>query len=549
MNRKWIYIVVCLVLYLGAKGQSQGEIENAEFIIEKDQVITLEKVPRTFIRSDNFKPETSEINVQFNIKDPRIILESFSPVINIAKLAELPNLETSDHLLKIGFGSFISPIVDYKFNGNINESNKLLINAYHESFARGPVFQERSGEMINSIGLQHLFNASDHLTINSSLDFFRKGFNRYGLYGPDSAVDVTAVDTMDIGSTYQMLSLNAALNYAKGSVSSRIQLDYNMGWLDAVNSANDQNIILKADVSKTFENRLKLTIPFDFEADLFSSVDTAVNRNWVGFRPNIQYGRDKIEFKLGAGAYYSTDSIGDGNLYLFPDIGFKYHVNEMNALYINATGGFQKNQLNMLWNMNQWLLAMPTQSGVERVAAYIGAQGILTKGFDYDFAMGIRKVDHPQLMVNDISNYESFGLISDTSMLVKQVKWMMRYKAPKILGVKGELNFNAYEMASLTKAWHLPELTFKLTATLDLANKIKISPYYYLMSGVYARNQNLEAEQLDVISDLGIDATYQVKDNFSIFFRARNLLGNENSRYFYYPTRQFDIKGGISISF
>jgi outer membrane receptor protein involved in Fe transport len=55
--------------------------------------------------------------------------------------------------------------------------------------------------------------------------------------------------------------------------------------------------------------------------------------------------------------------------------------------------------------------------------------------------------------------------------------------------------------------------------------------------------------QAPAFSDLGIGAEYRFYKRFSLFLEANNLAAQSYERWYSYPERPLDFRGGLSVVF
>lgn len=119
------------------------------------------------------------------------------------------------------------------------------------------------------------------------------------------------------------------------------------------------------------------------------------------------------------------------------------------------------------------------------------------------------------------------------------------------LGVKAD--YNSYNMASLEKPLHRPELMASVYGTYNFYDKILFNSELYYIGSSFGRitrpDGTYEFRETDNIVDLNLKADYRFTNNFTIFAMANNLFGKKYERFVNYPGKSVNLIGGVTYSF
>ena len=114
----------------------------------------------------------------------------------------------------------------------------------------------------------------------------------------------------------------------------------------------------------------------------------------------------------------------------------------------------------------------------------------------------------------------------------------------------GTVDLNTYSLSVEEKPWHLP--TFALNGFVKytgLDNDLQIKADLFMENGVPYINDLGEADNLNTLFDLSVNADYFFSDNIGVFLQLNNLANNKRIRWNGYENYGFNIIGGINARF
>ena len=112
-----------------------------------------------------------------------------------------------------------------------------------------------------------------------------------------------------------------------------------------------------------------------------------------------------------------------------------------------------------------------------------------------------------------------------------------------------KLDYNYYETVKFTKAYHRPAFTGRWGNTFTLTNKLVSSVDIYYISGIYAKDLELnQAVKLKDIIDVNAEFTYLFSKQFSAFVKLNNIVGQNYQRYYDYPQLGLNFVAGINVA-
>ena len=175
-------------------GQSNQEIEPAEFIVEKAKNLELPKREKIFQPIQPIPTLVTFDSLTFKFKEIPFDIVSYTPNLKVELLQRAVEEKKYDHLINIGFGTYNSPGVLYEYRTNHSSSSNYGINIDLKKH-QGPVQGNYSGESNSDVQLWHRINLGKGM-LSSSIDY---GYSKFYNFGGLNQIIATnrIVDTAD----------------------------------------------------------------------------------------------------------------------------------------------------------------------------------------------------------------------------------------------------------------------------------------------------------------------------------------------------------------
>ncbi|MBU6324083.1 MAG: hypothetical protein KJS92_01225 [Bacteroidetes bacterium] len=308
--------------------------------------------------------------------------------------------------------------------------------------------------------------------------------------------------------------LNAEAGAHKNLKTGRIAADFGLGTLNVKQDTNNQNILF-----------------FDV-------------------RPSYRFHKKKTEVSAGFNATYLVQGkIAD--FYINPVVHAEYQLMpDAVRVFGGISGGVQRNSLSRMNQTNPFLYdSIALRQTYESFSIYGGAKGKITNNSEFRVTLSHRNLIDMPLYINSGDSLNSFMPVYDNigiTRLNPEVRFGVGEKFK--LSLSGMLN--AYNLESEARAWQLPNTEFKVDATYQIGNKIRISAYVHGMGTryqqIYLKQNNLKVKGF---MDANLMTEYHLSERFRVWLNLANMTSNSYQYWYRYPRYGFTALGGLAVSF
>ena len=563
--------------------QKVESIKNEEITVKKSfvpKIPTAKKIKSKIIISDTL---TSKI------ESPKIFISSvpvastFDPSKGTPKKLEiLPNKESFNSRLALGFGNFNNLLLDYGSSISLDKRQNVDWFLFYDGLLKNiNDFSIDTKQSNFNLNISHQFSTSKRNSF-SEINFRQHRQSFYGL--PDAIEDNYVLSNFDpvqrltyfsitsdwkwydkIVKGFSLNSYYTADSYSTReneiSFSSKFQLDFGAIYLTAIPKIN----ILSTNFKEDFYTRM--------ENELFSSF------GGVSIYSSKEKGRFK--FRLGIQSYFITgDDYAEKNLYYFPDVNITFKPENSNfAPFLNLNGEFYQNSFRTLSHVNPYIApAVRLRSSFSPYKIELGTRSSLSKGWEFQWNLFYLSEENRPMFRNFGKNFDVNNIIPyrfGNSFEVLYTSLLSTGIKAKLKGVfknGGRLNFEAayfnYDLRNKTpqlfEALNLPEISLQFDSTLKISNKIyfqlflkyvgvRTNSFRDIFLGQDIENAPILFETLDPFTQIDTNIQYNLNDRWEVFIRGKNLL-NQNqffwSNYTVYPLQiSLGLKYNFDVSF
>ena len=525
---------------------TEGEIEDAQVIIEKSRDIVLPQVTRNF---EKVPPLPVEINN--NLLQPY----QFTPVPGILpvlpmqprvlKLKEEPLDRLYRGYLRGGFGTYLTPYFDgYLYNKR--EKNFLTgIRFHHLSSGYGPVGKGNSSNGDTRLEVSGNYYKGP-LTLGADAGYEHAYWNFYG-YPSGSPVDRDS-----LRQHFNRIHIHGYIQSDPKKSNTGFLLNVNYSHL--ADHFKTSESLVRADLD--FRIPIQENLSFGLTTNAMFSVlsDTGTRyRNLVKFDPALYYRYQDLEVKAGLNTVIQNDTVSSRSpVLLYPFVGLTYHFTQAVSGYLNFDGDMEEVTLHSLTGENPYLNEnLPVYHtnkayGLEwGVKANISNLAFARAGFSY------ASLKDMYYFLNDSLNISRFNIVYDRGSTNRT--WIygeLNLSKPGLylFDIKG--NYYHYQVDELEQPWHKPAWKVDLLSRYNIYRKIILSADLYFMGGIKARDYILDKViTLKPVNDINFTIDYLFSEKFSVFLDFKNILGNNYEIYWRYPSRGLQFMAGASINF
>lgn len=531
--------------------QERGEIQDAEFIIRKDRVLTLPQHPRVFEKIPVLPRTEEKREYSYEAKNFHLDLKPVVTDTQPSQKGFAPNKPTLYHsFVKLGYGNYQSPLGELYINNVESDYVNYGFSLKHQGFYQGPVDGKNSAESHTRIRL-------DGSIFQEEIEFFGNlGYNqdKYHFYGytPVPGIEVLPDDIGQVLHTIQgnvglrKINKEELFNYA-ASLSLRL---FNDNY-----RAREHEVGIKASAGlRARDGRFRGGV--DAEAYISSPSDATYadfNRQYVKFFPYLAYGQENFNITAGANLVVENDIIPDktSDFHIFPSLKASYHLSESFGLYAEAEGDVLRRTYFDFVMENPFLgPSDQLRNTVQKIQVDAGIMGAVNDALSYKTGIRFGEFENMHFFGNHLSDSTRFQLVYDGLSQVLNYHVSVGWKYENWYKLQASANYYYYELSDIGSPWHRPEWEIDLDNAFMPGDKWIITANANLLGGIQAINfQSGQTTDLKAIIDLSAGVDYSFTPRFSAFVKGHNLLNQNYERYWNYRVRGIQGIGGISFKF
>ncbi len=489
--------------------QNSGDYRSKDFYVETD-----------------FEPGPPDIKPLVQVKDPKL----------------------KNGYLRLGIGRYLTPIGQLYLNNGRDKNTDLGLRFTHIS-AHDDELPLR--EFRRDYGTINVSKVDKDYTLSGALSLYNTAYwTAYNL------PDVQGVEE-DFRDSLKMSFTRFALNTrVKSNSTSRDDLRYDVGVGLQVygdrRSNNETEINIEPDfgyqISDNFLGMVETEITF-----IRGKInDSSQNRFFVDAVPGIEFNNGTHSIKAGVRLNFFNNSIdSSGNSFLGPVIEGRFGIlpGSLSAVVGYTSGMYLNNYNDMIFENPYLSRQSQLRASTEKMNIYAGLEGNVGEQFDYAARVYYRRVEDLLVYIPGDNEYY-FVAVYDSLLKNFGVHLEANYDLNENIRAGASLNYNSY-------------------TTTTLPNYFNASPFRLDFYGSYLWNKKLRAtgelnfygkapqfedevgQVFDRSAFLGINiaAEYRIVDQFSVFVQANNLLSGKYQRWYQYPERGIDFRGGLTLSF
>jgi len=527
---------------IAVQAQPTGD-ENSEqiSIIQNYQPILADAVKL------NFNPELpgnsfEKPALSYQLPSRSLDLPYQSPSVRPLAMKPLPLDPLKNVYAKVGAGNKALPFIDFYVNsgrsGKYNNKTDYFNWGLHGGFVNAPAGIENQTytELKTNAFVQYYV---DKVELSGQVNYNQDNIRFYG-YNHDSSFTANQVKQI-----YHFVNGTFAVNNAKKTsykIDYSTKLDYNYLW--DIRKHREINPVFKGVINKEFDNghQLNIGILLDYTSYAFDTLKN--NRTILSVTPNYKLGDDNWFVKIGL-----NGGVDEDGFYLFPDALFQRElIGKGLVFYSGWHGGIEKNNLKTISDINPYLSDTLSFHNSRSQNRFMGFKGG-SQRFSWDARFAQKVVDYLPLFVNNKWDTSKFNLVYDTAAVILDMHGEASYAVNEKFRLLISGDFYNYSLKNQAKAWHMPSLKGKLSASYQLNKKLGFTADLFAYNKSFAKAPDASVKTLKGIVDINIGSTYKFSDSFYIFVEANNLTAAKYQRWYAYPNYGFNAMGGLIMTF
>ena len=540
-------------------------------ILEVDKINDIPK-----IKSEQTDPPTFDYSI---FSKPVYGNFDLTPV-PAAKMVGEPRPELENGLLKLGLGNHMTTYGELFFNAQPDNNSNFGMHFQHlASGGKVTLLNSDRVEVPQSVNSAEIFGHKffRRSTLSASLGFNRKAFKYYG-YPGDFLLEAEKLQMIPYFRDRQHFTQGTAGLRLKSGKSFGAAINYDLG-------ANYHYLITKTD-QKEYQTKFSVDLNKEFDSFLgilntsltYYMADGIMNRfsKNVGPKqqvlmtidPSVMWTTDLAKLQVGINMAMLFDDDTTAQMYIFPKVKAEWSpVENILTLFAGIDGHLQHNTYSSIAAENPFV--DPYHDVAEARFSYIlsgGIKGKLTSKTNYvtEASYSLIKDQHfyynesanlrnPNAAVRSLDN--TFSLAYDDVKVLK-ISVQVLHSVSENFSLRLAGNYYAYEMETLDKPWHMPNLDATFGGIYKANDKLKFTADLFFIGSRTAlisepEFSSLQSQQveMDPIMDLNVGADYQITDKFNLFVKINNFGFQKYEQWLGYTNKGFNGLAGISYIF
>ncbi len=290
--------------------------------------------------------------------------------------------------------------------------------------------------------------------------------------------------------------------------------------------------------------------------NFFNSGDSlnAINTVDLNFTPYFEMENGFYRLKAGATLSAVMSDEQDPELTAFPYAEARIHMVPGYLSLVGAISGKKEHQsYRELSSQNPFIKSDITREfTTQKIDAFGALSGNITRGVDFNLKVSYLEADNYPLFVTDYSKIfeNEFEMAYDDVSRLTYGGSLSVKMADRFL-LDAAVRYNDYTTTVENRAWHLPEL--EIESTVSYSSEMKMPLNFRLkatsLSGRVARDSNGDISELDDVFDLGFEVLYEHSSSLGVFLEINNLLSQDQTLWYQYPSYGITALAGVSYSF
>jgi hypothetical protein len=542
-----------------AQTPQRGAVQDQEFVIRKDRVLTVPIQPRSFERLPVL-PQPKGIS-EFNYSVTPFFLNL--PALNLQPTAlemnyRLPNRELYNGFIRAGYGNFTSPLLEGRYMSTTADPFNYAVKFKHQNFGKGPVAAEQSSESHTVFGADGSY-FMDAIEVFGGLNW---GQDKYSFYGVNPILfenpnlpfetNNNILNHFQVKAGFRDIEKTGTISY-EGQLSFRNFRDSYAVKENEVGVQGGLKFRTDSDWSGKIDLNFFHTNPND--------VNYQEKRNYFSIRPRISYNYEAFRFTAGLNLVSENDSMPgkSSDFRIFPVLKASYQFANEFGFYGEFSGDVQRNTYFSFVNENPFL--GPSEQLLNTINNYKvegGIEGQFQEVFHYRAGINVSRFNNLHFFANSFADSSRFEIVYDDKSTVFNINAELGFKISELYSLGSRLDLYQYDLNTQAAAWHRPIWEVRVNNQFTPFEKLLIQANLNFMGGLKARGDvsvagifppEIEIVNLKTIADLQLKADFKISNRLSIFAEGNNILNGKNTRWLNYPVRGIQLIGGASFKF
>ncbi|UZO80893.1 TonB-dependent receptor [Aquimarina sp. ERC-38] len=568
-----VFLYVCLPVI--AQEKEEETIQTERVIVVKPYTPTISdafKVKATPVLEDSIVQNKKEITYSiFSVP----VASTFTPAKGKAENIDPPKkIPLFDNYATLGVGNYTSALAEFYSNFQVSRTDNIGVYLHHNSSQGGIDDVRLDDKFYNTFLDANYTSRTKDFTYGFEAGVEHQLYNWYGL--PDiPVVSNEELSMIDPQQNYFGAKLGGKFIF-EDLIFKNVKLDYRY-FGDALSSRENRFIANSTLAFELEATRITTDVHIDFLKGNFErELQTGIENNYqilnLGVQPSFQIVKDDLSLDIGAEVVYSVDSQREeNNLYFYPKVTASYRlINDLFIGYGGLEGGLYQNSYRDAVQTNPFvspdLVLTPTHQQLE---AYVGIKGKISDIISYNVRGSFQTEEDKPLFIHNIENRgssirnrEGFDYGNSFSYRYDDIQTVSAYAELNFdinrkfkLGVTGD--FYSYETDNEEKAWNLPEIKISISSNYQINEQWSAGAQLFYVGERFEVDNTINFNNnepqpfvtIDSYLDANLNIGYRINEQWSVFAKGNNLLGNMYERWLHYPVQGIQVLGGVTYKF
>jgi hypothetical protein len=469
-----------------------------------------------------------------------------------------------NNFLKLGFGSQLSPLLDFYHSSGEKNDYRLNLNVNHyASFQDIPDYSPSpfSNSLVGIGYEKYAEQAIFKIEGGYGLDMYR-----YFGFKPDEYPEYSPNDDA-LKQTFHLIKLNLGIR-------SNNKKEEDFEYLVTLNSyhyfdrwkKSETDIELAFDLAKPFETNNRDDFQkFGIEGCAEYGINNdSVENTYDLLIEGVPYFKAKygiFSFKAGVNFSYL---IADSSVFRFyPVVHLAVAaVPEVVTIYAGAGGGMSKNTFLKMTRENPWAIStVPIVWFNEKMRIYAGVRGNIARQLGYNIEISWQSFENMPFFINTNDDQiwpspnpqNKFTIITDDGSVIRfsgELTYTLGNEMK--LWLNGE--YNSYSLDLFANPFHKPISVIGLGGAYLVKQKVNVWAEFFAYGKRYAIETGLPLVsgtevELSGFFDINLGVDYLVTERLTVFANGTNLLNQNYERFLNYPVQGFQVMAGVAFRF
>ena len=528
---------------------AQPGIENSNVTVVSTFEARLTDAERVKITPTPPQPDTQRVQQQYLVTDRPLTLDYPAPVIRPRGIAKEKATPAKNGYVSAGIGAPNAFFFDGSYDLSGVDNAELGVYARHYSLNNdGNVENQKSSDTEFGVRGTYLFDQGFAVGGGLGYETMSRYYYGYNFDRVAEGEDPITLEDDDVRQRFNTFSLDANLFNGTRTVA---DVDYNAGislyLMDGDPAVRENNIDINIGATKWISDDKPLDLKFRADFTTFKDTSTRSLNNLYLMPSYTTPIAGKYRLKVGANLTFQEDDFD-----IFPNLSLHAPIVEGTISgFVGWEGTLQNNSLRNLVEYNPFVRTRLRVKTAEYWRVYGGVDGTYS-GISYRVEAAYKDLDNLATFVlnrNRDASMRNFDVLYDDGSVVT-VQASAAMQPINNLRLNGSVAQRFYSMENLEAPWHLPAFTLNLGAAYQLLEgKLSTGADFYVENGLPFMNAEGNADNLNGLFDLSLNAEYDFNDILGAWVRVNNVLNNKRERFAQYPTVGTNVLVGVSAKF